>query len=121
MKRVLADHNVPRPLVRLLTAFNIKRAAECGWAELRNGKLLAAAEDNGFEVLLTGDQSIPDENEIAALKIGLVTMSDNHWNIVRDYVPAIAEALHKVKPGQVLPVFCGKFSRKSREPGPEFP
>jgi hypothetical protein len=96
----------------MLVTFDIKTAAECGWDRLRNGKLLTVAEENGFQVLLTGDKTIPKENEIAGRKIGLVALSDNHWNIIRDYVPAISEALHKVKPGQVLPVFCGQFSRR---------
>ncbi len=60
-------------------------------------------------VLLTADKSIPSENEIAVRKIGLSSMSANSWKIVRDYVPENAEDLHKCKPGQVLPVFCGRF------------
>jgi hypothetical protein len=42
LKRILADKNVPRPLVRLLKAFDIKTAAELGWDTLRNGKLMEA-------------------------------------------------------------------------------
>jgi hypothetical protein len=83
LKRILADKNVPRPLVRLLKAFDIKAAAEPGWDTLRNGKLMEAAERDGFEVLLTGDQTIADENATTGRKIGLVLMSDNHWPIVR--------------------------------------
>ena len=51
MKRVLLDHNVPRPLAHMLTAFDVKTAAECAWDKFRNGKLLDAAEENGFDVL----------------------------------------------------------------------
>lgn len=42
-------------------------------------------------------------------KIGVVSMSDNHWKIVRDYTPSVVEAIYKVKPAQVLPVLCGNF------------
>ncbi len=118
MKRVLADHNVPSPLLRLLKAFEVKRAAEYGWSKLKNGKLLTAVEKAGFDVLLTGDKSLPDENEISGRKVGLVAMSDNHWPIVCCYVPAIIEALHKCKPGQVLPVFCGEFNPHQRKNKP---
>ena len=76
-----------------------------------------AAEEKGFDLLLTADQSMRDEQDISIRKIGVVAMSANTWNIVRDYVPAIAEALHKCKPGQTLPVFCGEFVRsKFRTP-----
>jgi hypothetical protein len=117
LKRILFDHNVPARLGHYLKAFDVKLARHMGWAELKNGKLLQAAEDGGFEVLLTADQTIPTENEIAGRRIGLTCMSANNWNIVSDYVPEISEALHKCKPGQVLPVFCGKFVRgKFRAP-----
>ncbi len=112
MKRVLADHNAPRPLLRVLTAFNITTAEKRGWAQLRNGKLLDAAEDADFGAVLTADKSIPDENVIAGRKIGLVALSDNHCKIVRNHLPTIAEALHKVKPSQVLRVHCGTFAPK---------
>jgi hypothetical protein len=105
---------VPRPLARLLTAFDTHLARDLGWAQLRDGKLLQSAEGNDFQVILKGDKTLPDENEISGRKIGLVAMSDNHWPIIRDYVPAISEALNKCKPGQVLSVFCGEF--KPRNP-----
>lgn len=104
--------------MRLLTAFDIKTAAELGWDTLHNGKLMDAAENDGFEVLLTGDKTIPGENAIAARKIGIVMMSANHWPLVRDHAPAVVEALHKRKPGQALPVYCGEFHR-GKAPKPE--
>ena len=38
--------------------FDLKTAAQCGSQEVRNGKLLSAAEDDGFDVLLTGDETM---------------------------------------------------------------
>jgi hypothetical protein len=107
--KVLFDHNVPSPLARYLRAHYVKLADEIGWARISNGKLLDAAERSGFNVLLSGDQTIRYEQNMDGRKIGIVQMSDNHWNIVKDYVPAIVEAIEKVAPGQVLSVFCGKF------------
>jgi hypothetical protein len=95
----------------VLKSFDIKLARDLDWQELQNEELLTTAEEHGFEVLLTADKSMPDEQNIASRKIGIVAMSTNGWEIVRGHVPEIAEALHKCKPGQVLPVFCGEFSR----------
>ena len=50
-----------------------------------NGKLLAVAEEAGFEVLLSGDKTIKDELLIGGRKIGMVCMSDNHWPAVAEY------------------------------------
>jgi hypothetical protein len=38
-------------------------------------------------------------------------MSDNHWPAVSEYAGEISEAIEKVKPGQILSVLCGQFSR----------
>ena len=120
MKRVLFDQNVPRPVARYLAAYDVKLTKELGWAELKNGKLLDAAEAAGFNVLLSGDQGIEYEQNMAGRQIGVVSMSDNHWPIVKHYVPAIVEAVEQVKPGEVRRVYCGTFVpykfRKTSEP-----
>lgn len=117
MKRVLSDKNVPRPLLRLLTAFVIETAVERGWDEIENGELLGAAEEAGFDVLLTADKSMQNEQRFAGRLIGTVVLTTNDWRIVRHHVTAIGEAIHKCKPSQVLAVECGGFSRRrKREP-----
>jgi hypothetical protein len=35
-----------------------------GWAGLKNGELIAAAEQNGIDVLLTGDRSLAYEQNL---------------------------------------------------------
>ena len=103
------DQNVPRPLARFLVAHEVKRAAELGWAELKNGALLAAAETAGFHVLLSGDKTIRHEQNMAGRKIALVYMSDNHWPIVKDHVKVIAGAIDDAQPGTITAVECGAF------------
>ena len=112
MKRVLFDQNVPRPLRRFLSEYDIKVAGEMGWSRTKNGLLLDAAEQAGFEVLLSGDQTIEYEQNMNGRKISLVSMSDNHWPIVRNYVPAIAEAISLAQAGEIRSVYCGAFVRR---------
>ncbi len=115
--KILCDQNVPRPLVKYLTGHEVTRAAQLGWAELKNGNLLTACEDAGFDVLLSGDKTIRHEQNLTHRKIALVCMSDNHWPIVQQYVPAILEAISQAKPGEVSSVFCGTFvPRRFQEP-----
>jgi hypothetical protein len=122
LKRVLFDQNVPRPLCRFLNACDLKVADEMGWSRAKNDLLLDAAEHAGFEVLLSGDQTIKYEQNMSDRKIGVVSMSDNHWPIVKNYVHAIAEAIEQVKPGEVRPVYCGTFipRRAGKTSGPSF-
>jgi hypothetical protein len=117
LRRVLFDHNVPSPLARFLRAYEIKLADEMGWATFQNGQLLSAAERAGFEVLLSGDQTIKYEQSMTGRKIRVVSMSDNHWPIVKDYVDAILKAVATVNPGEIKPVFCGRFRpQRMRKP-----
>ena len=47
--RVLFDQGTPAPLRRDLPQHLVETAHERGWTNLRNGDLLRAAEDAGFE------------------------------------------------------------------------
>jgi hypothetical protein len=82
-----------------------------GWEQIENGELLNALEAAGFDLLLTADKSMQNEQRFAGRPIGAVVMNTNDWRQVRHHVPAIAEALHKCKPSQVLSVACGAFRR----------
>jgi hypothetical protein len=43
-------------------------------AGLKNGRLLDADEDAGFDVLITVDQNIPEQQNLAGRKISLVIL-----------------------------------------------
>ena len=116
MKRVLFDHNVPGPLESYFGAHEVRLADALGWAELKNGAPLTEGEQTGFDVLLSGEQTIRHEQNMTGRRIALVYMSDNHWPIVKEYAPTIVQAVEQVKPGEVRSVYCGTFvPRKFRK------
>ena len=90
----------------------MKVADEMAWSRSKNGLLLDAAEQAGFEVLLSGDQTIKYEQNTSDRAIGVVSMSGNHWPIVKDYVSAIPDAIEQVKPGEIRLVYCATFVRR---------
>jgi len=49
---ILLDNNAPRGLIRALPEHTVTEARERGWATLKNGDLLTAAEAAGFDVFL---------------------------------------------------------------------
>jgi hypothetical protein len=55
---VLFDHGTPKGLIRALPGHTVHTAQSKGWGTLSNGALLDAAEEAGFEVLLTTDRRI---------------------------------------------------------------
>jgi hypothetical protein len=55
---VLFDHGTPRGIARELQGHTVKEAKAQGWDTLSNGELLKAAEEAGFDVLLTTDTNL---------------------------------------------------------------
>jgi hypothetical protein len=48
-----------------------------GWGALANGELLAAAEDAGLDVMITGDQNIAYQQNLEGRKLALVVLETN--------------------------------------------
>lgn len=116
MSRVLLDHNLPQPLRRILPGHEVSTAKHLGWARLTNGDLLAAAERAGFEVMVTGDQGIKKEQNMAGRSIAVVELSTNYWPHLRDHGPLVAAAISAARPGVVTQLDLPRPPRS--HPGP---
>ena len=98
--RVLFDKNVPVGVRRFLDKHEVRTVAEMGWpAQLENGKLLEAAEAEAFDVMLTSDQNIRHQQNLAARKLPLFVLGSNIWPIVRTHGAAIAASVDAAVPG----------------------
>jgi len=73
--RLLLDNCVDRRLSRMLTGHEVVHARELGWADLQNGRLLAATEAAGFEALITVDRGIRFQQNLTKRSILLVTLA----------------------------------------------
>ena len=102
--RILFDHDTPRPLRRYLTGHAVDTANERGWAEIRNGTLLDNAEREGYEVMITADQSMRYQQNMARRQIALVVLLSNRWSAVRMRVEDIRAALEDIQPGELREV-----------------
>src|SRR5579862_1466801 len=79
----------PLPSLRLPTA----RFANL--AGLKNGHLLEAAEAAGFDVLITVDQNIPDQQNLSGRRIALVILC-GPTNRLRDLASLVPAAIFAV-------------------------
>ena len=57
--------------------------AYLGWGGLKNGELLKAAEEACFVVLVTGDQSMPNEQNMDGRRLAIVALPAIEWPISR--------------------------------------
>jgi hypothetical protein len=100
--KILFDEDAPRPLRRHLTGHNIITVQEMNWSGIKNGNLLTLAEGQDFEVLLTFDQNLPYQQNLAARKIGVlvIVVPNKKMDTVLPLVPQILAMLPTVQPGQ---------------------
>lgn len=99
--RVLVDECVPRPLQRELTAFQVRSVQEMGWVGVKNGALIELAASQ-FDVIFTVDREFGASYQ-GPMRVGIVILEAGSTDPVklRPHMPAVAEALAGVRPGEV--------------------
>ena len=102
--RIPFDNNTPRPLRRYLTEHTVDTADEKGWARIRNGDLLDSAESDGYDVLITADQSMRYQQNMASRHVAVMVLLSNRWPRVQLRIEEIRDALEGMKPGEVREV-----------------
>jgi hypothetical protein len=115
VSRVLFDVNVPRPASHLLPHHVVEFADQRGWRELANGDLLAAAEFEGFDVMLTADTNLRYQQNLTIRRIAIVALLTNAWPIIRNNPDAMVRAIDAATPGSYQEV---KFPRQPRRRRP---
>jgi hypothetical protein len=113
--KVLLDENLPHLLRNNLGDHEVFTVRYRGWAGLKNGELIRAAEDDGFEVFITGDKTLSYEQNLTARRIAIVVLSSIDWHILKENLSPILAALDNATPGSFQEVECGSFSRKKPE------
>jgi hypothetical protein len=79
------------------------------WGGIKNGGLLALIEREAFEVFITGDKNMPNQQRVEGRPFAVLIMSAINWPVVRPYADRIAAAVAAAKPGTVAVIDCGAF------------
>ena len=98
--RILFEVNIPEPLRRYLTEHTVDTADEKGWTRIRNGDLLDNAEREGYEVLITADQSMRYQQNMTSRQVAVIVLLSNRWPRVRLRIEDIRAALEGLEPGE---------------------
>ena len=102
--RVLFDQGTPAPLRHVLVGHSVETAFELGWGTLQNGALIAAAESNGFDVLLTTDKNLKYQQNLSGRRLAIVVLSTTSWPRIRVVAAKVAEAVAGAVPGSYAEV-----------------
>ena len=73
--RILLDESAPRQLGRLLSGHEVETVPERGWAAKRNGELLTLAAEAGFDVFVTPDANLPNQQDLSKFDIAVVILA----------------------------------------------
>ncbi len=98
--RLLLDESLPRKLKARLTPHEVRTVPEMGWAGKSNGELLRLAEKE-FEVFLTADQKLADQQDLRTFQIAVVVLAavSNRLRDIEPLVPNALELLATLQPG----------------------
>ena len=96
---ILFDQATPVPIRPYLEGHTVRTAAQQGWDKLRNGDLLTAAEDAGFDILLTTDKNMRYQQNLAGRKIAVVVLGQQQWPRLRPHVQRVVEVVSAATPG----------------------
>lgn len=92
--RILFDQGTPLPLRKYLADHTVFSAFEMVWSSLENGELLAAAESEGFEVLITTDQNLRYQQNLSERKIAVIVLLTTNWPRIEKNVLIVVEAVN---------------------------
>jgi predicted nuclease of predicted toxin-antitoxin system len=102
--RILFDHGTPRSIARWLGGHTIEEAMARGWDRLDNGALLDAAEEAGFDVLLSTDKNIQYQQNLRGRRIAIVVLGNPQRPAVHRYIDRVIAAVNAATPGSFTEV-----------------
>jgi predicted nuclease of predicted toxin-antitoxin system len=107
--KVLFDEDVPRKLARSLPQHEIHTVVSMKWGGIKNGALLALIERERFNVFLTGDKNMENQQRLEGRPFAVLIMSAINWPVISPHVRKISAALDDACPGTVNMIDRGMF------------
>jgi len=91
------------PLRQHFSGHEVITVFELGWSHLTNGELLASAEAS-FDLLLTTDQKLRYQQNLAGRSLAIVVLMTTSWPRIRAEVELVVETVSRIQPGEYIEV-----------------
>src|SRR5262249_8441408 len=103
--KLLLDECMPWRLKREFIGHEVFTVEDAGFKGLKNGQLLEAASGH-FDVLVTVDKSIPDQQKLSSFKIALLILhaKTNRYEDFQPLIPQALIALQTIQLGEVVSI-----------------
>ena len=106
--KIILDESTPQKLRLLIEgSHEVVTTWFQGWSGLKNGALLSAAEEAGFDLFITADQELGYQQNLTGRKIAILVLSTNNWSLVKANMPEITTAINAAKSGSFAFVDIG--------------
>jgi hypothetical protein len=102
--RVLFDQGTPVPLRGYLPHHYVSTVFEKGWSTLQNGELLRAAEQEAFDILVTTDQNLKYQQNLASLRLAIVVLMTTSWPVIETHINDVIITIDTVKVSSLIEV-----------------
>ena len=102
--KILFDQVVPVPPRRQLAEHVVDTAFARGWSNLRNSALLDQAERDGCQFLVTTDQNLRHQQNLADRRLAIMVLLAASWPRIRQRVDDIRAVVEQIGSGQYMEV-----------------
>lgn len=97
--KILLDENIPAKLrLDFGEAYEVKTVRDMKWLGKKNGQLLELAVFNGFDIFITLDKNLKDQQNLEKIQIKFIVLlaKDNKHQTLQPFVQRIKNILiHK--------------------------
>jgi hypothetical protein len=93
-------------IARRFARSRLSHLPEEGWAGKKNGELLSLTETRGFQIFLTLDRGLVDQQNLRGRAIAIVWLRAQSSRLADRLpkIPEMSKALSSAQPGQVIKV-----------------
>ena len=99
--KVLLDEMLPLGVAQLLSGHDVTTVKTAGFAGLKNGALLRRAAAAEYDVLITADRNLPEQQNIGATRLAVVLVPGSRLAEITPRSAEIDEAVRAARPGTV--------------------
>jgi len=102
--RILIDECLDWRPGRALAEHDCVSVQRMGWSGIQNGRLLALAEQNNFDLFLTSDRNLSFQQNLAKFKIAVVVLTavSNQLQHTVPLMPEVLGQLPLLQAGQIV-------------------
>ena len=96
--KILFDQGTPAPLRRHLFEHSVDTTFEMGWSNVRNGELLDLAEQGVYEILITTDQQLRNQQNLSDRQIAVLALLSTSWPRIKLRTDEIRKVVEGIRP-----------------------